>query len=161
MGELKKQFGTNRQWVLDKLDHNFLSILGKAYAYRYFDQKTEVDYIGVPINQVLAELDYTADLFEDIIELFDLQTDAKLDTEYHTAYKAREKNLVENNYLLEGISKKEFMERPTVLYSLRINPGKNLDERIVLELMMEHEGMPYEGHVLDGIRIREKGMKDL
>jgi hypothetical protein len=147
--------------VFDKLDYRFLSILGKAYAYRYFDQKTEVDYIGISINQVLAELDYTADLFEDTIELFDPKTDAKVDTWYHIARKAKEKHLVEKNYLIEGISKKEFMERPTVLYSLRINPGKNLDEQLVLELMMEHEGIPYEGHIIDGIQIRKKGMKDL
>jgi hypothetical protein len=95
LGELKKQFGTTHQEVFDKLDHNFLSILGKSYAYRYFDQKTEVDYIGVSINQVLAELDYTADLFEDIIELIEPQTDAKIDTWYHISYKAREKDLVD------------------------------------------------------------------
>jgi HEPN domain-containing protein len=160
LGELKKQFGTTHLDVFEKLDQRFLSILGKAYAYRYFDQKTEVDYIGVSINQIIAELDYTADFFEDVIELYNLQTNLKIDTEYHIAYKAKEKHLVENNYLIEGVSKKEFMERPTVLYSLRINPGKNLDEQVVLELLLEHESMPYNGHVLDGIRIRKKGMKD-
>ena len=160
LGELKKQFGAAHQNVLDQIDPNFLSILGKAYAYRYFDKKTEVDYIGVSINQILAELDFTVNFFEDVIELFDHQNAEKIDTSYHIDFKAKDKHLVENNYLLEGVSKKEFMERPTVLYSLRINPGKNLDEQLVLELLMEHDRIPYEGHVTDGIQIRKKGMKD-
>lgn len=161
LSELKKQFGTDHSEVLDKLDHNLLSILGKAYAYRYFDQKTEVDYIGVSINQLLAELDYTVDFFEDVIEPFDIASGAKIDSWYHISANAKEKHLVDNNYLHKGVSKKEFMERPTLLYSLRINPGKNADEQLVLEMLIKHEGIPYEGLISDGIRIRRKDMKDV
>jgi hypothetical protein len=128
VNELKKQFGTAHIDVFNALDPAFLSILGKAYAYRYLDQKVEVDYIGVAINQFLAELDYIVDYFEEIIEMYDPDTDLRIDSGYHMAVKAKEGNIIQNNFLHEGVTKREFMERPMVLYSLRINPGKNLDE---------------------------------
>lgn len=157
--ELKKQFGQTHLGILEKLDEGFLTLLGKAYDYRYWDYKTEIEYIGFPILQVLGELDFTINLFESTLETFDKESGQVIDNWYWQAYNEKQKILTENNYLFQDLSKDEFMAQSMCIYSLRINPQKP-NEQLVLELFLDDQQVNYDGKINTGTWIRKKGMKD-
>ena len=117
----------------DKFDERFLEILGKAYKIRYYHDNEETITIGFFLHQFLCELDYTIHFFENVV-----YTGIKdgNDNEVLTFYKKyvheRNPNLTFNNYLFEGLSKNEFMERPGYGYCIYFNP-KRWDGNILVE----------------------------
>ncbi|SFH46460.1 HEPN domain-containing protein [Pedobacter insulae] len=159
MKELKKQFGNSNIAVLDPLDKGFLRLLGKAYSYRYLNKKSEIEYIGCAINQVLAELDFTVNYFEDQIELYDPMTGKKKQTWYLRAFESNYPIVSQNNYLKQNISKKDFMELPTAMFSLRVNPGKKVGDQLILETIIPEQKFKYNGAIIENLEIRKKGMK--
>lgn len=117
----------------NRIDERFLEILGKAYRTRYYDDIKAPLTIGFFVNQFLCELDYSIDFFENT--LYENIIDEK-GNRVETLYKkyASEKNntLVLNNYLFNGLSKKECMEKPDQGYCIYINPD-NWNGNILIE----------------------------
>lgn len=109
--------------MFDKFDAVFLSILGKAYKYRYYDESTvkEADTIGFIVHQFLGELDYTIFLINKLITFKD-KDDKIISTAYLRDIESKNPNLFLNNYILNQIPKKEFMDRIGKAYGLHINP---------------------------------------
>jgi len=122
--DLKSLFIKTEYYVLfDKFDAVFLSILGKAYKYRYYDESTvkEADTIGFIVHQFLGELDYTIFLINKLITFKD-KDDKIISTAYLRDIESKNPNLFLNNYILNQIPKKEFMDRIGKAYGLHINP---------------------------------------
>lgn len=121
---IKKAFeNTPNKGIFDKLDEHFLDILGKAYKYRYYDYETvkQPDHFSFLINQFLCELDYTVGLIEKSISF---KVDDKIaETHYQKAIKEKNPHLFLNNYLLNKIPKKEFMERESKLLGIYVDPS--------------------------------------
>lgn len=122
--ELRQQFQkTGYSILFDKIDDVFLQILSKGYKYRYYDDKTvkTPDTIGFIVHQFLGELDYSVFLFNTLITVEDGSSNNNLNP-YNHDIKAQNPNLYLNNYILNKISKKEFMDRRGQAYGLHISP---------------------------------------
>ncbi|MBL7693923.1 MAG: hypothetical protein JNK91_03700 [Ferruginibacter sp.] len=103
--------------VTEEFDPIFLSILEKAFKIRYYDRLKQPIEFGFYLNQFIGELDNTINLLET-----SLGPDISLNTitPYKRAIKSEDQYLFENNYVLMGLDKKTFMERPTIAYSIHI-----------------------------------------
>lgn len=122
--DLKSLFMKTEYYVLfDKFDTVFLDILGKGYKYRYYDESTvkEADTIGFIVHQFLGELDYTIFLINELIKFKD-KDDKIISTAYIRDIESRNPNLFLNNYILNQIPKKEFMDRIGRAYGIHVNP---------------------------------------
>ena len=93
------------------LDERFLGVLGKAYQARYYDNLNAPIMISFFKNQLIGELDYTVSFIEKIVTLKGDQG-IELKTPYQFAVAGKEPDLFENNYVLNGILKRDFMEMP-------------------------------------------------
>jgi hypothetical protein len=92
-------------------DERFLNLLAKAYKARYYDNLSSPLMIGFFVNQVLCELDFIVNFFDNLIKLTDSKGEA-IKSAYKRASENKAVDLITNNYLFLEISKKEFMERP-------------------------------------------------
>ncbi|MBL7741404.1 MAG: hypothetical protein JNK14_19450 [Chitinophagaceae bacterium] len=122
--ELKSWFKKTDYHVLfDKFDPVFLDILGKAYKYRYYDENTvkEADTIGFIVHQFLGELDYTVFLINKLVTITD-KDNKPIATSFSRDIESQNPNLFLNNYLLNKIPKKEFMDRVGKAYGIHVNP---------------------------------------
>ena len=109
----------------NRIDERFLGLLGKAYEIRYYDDLKSPVTIGFFVNQFLCELDYSISFFENVLyeNIFD-ENGNKIPTLYKRYAAETNQDLVLNNYLFAGISKKECMEQPDHGYCIYINPDK-------------------------------------
>ena len=121
--KLKRQLDECYTDFTDKIDERFLEILGKAYQARYYDDITMPITIGFFINQFLCELDYTISLFENVIfkEIKDEKGNQVL-TFYKKFVQEKNQDLILNNYLFSGMTKKDFMEQTDNGFCIYINP---------------------------------------
>lgn len=113
--------------IISKLDTNFLKVLKVAYGHRYYDDIKSEDTFGFLVNQFLGELDYTVFLFDNIFNTMKLVSNKKeVDTRTAFAIAATENNrdLLENNHVLHGVPKIEFMNRESYVFSVYINTEK-------------------------------------
>ncbi|MDB5200245.1 MAG: hypothetical protein JWO92_2208 [Chitinophagaceae bacterium] len=109
----------------NRIDERFLEILGKAYETRYYDDLKSPITIGFFVNQFLCELDYSVNFFENVLyENIVDENGNKVPTLYKRYASETNPELVLNNYLFAGISKKECMEQPDYGYCIYINPDK-------------------------------------
>lgn len=109
--KLKSLLEKNYQDVTKKFDPVFLDILEKAFKIRYYDRLKEPVRIGFFLNQFIGELD-------DVVH--QLETSIALQTPYKRAIAANDPHLYENNFILNKLDKKEFMERPDTAFSVHI-----------------------------------------
>lgn len=127
LGQFKSLYSqTPYHMMFDVLDPVFLEILGKAYKYRYYDEKkiTKPDTIGFLVNQFLGTLDFTI-LKLDSLFIVTKERDGvatSQDTQLKRAAKSRLPDLWLNNYVLNNIDKTEFMNRKSKAFGLHITP---------------------------------------
>jgi len=122
MDELRKLFAaTDYHFIPDKLDEGFLSVLGKSYKYRYYDDVETPESIGFILNQFLGELDYTVAYMESAFILTNDKGE-RVESAYQKAIKNEDPAIVTNNYILQKIPKKEFMNRVSDAYAVYIDP---------------------------------------
>lgn len=107
--------------LFDYLDEVFLSILGKAYKFRYYDNIKEPDTIGFFVNQFLGELDHTVYKLEQLF-IVKKQNGSDWQSPYKKAINKKDQRLFENNFILNRIDKKEFMEEETDGFALFFDP---------------------------------------
>lgn len=106
-------------------DSNFLVILSNVYKMRYYDSIKEQITVGFFVNQVIGELDFVINFFETKV-IFNIRDENNklVKTPYFQAIEKNEIHLIFNNYLFNGISKKQHMEKPDSAYGLHFNPTK-------------------------------------
>jgi hypothetical protein len=127
LGQFKSLYSqTPYHMMFDVLDPAFLDILGKAYRYRYYDEKTitKPDTIGFLVNQFLGTLDFTI-LKLDSLFIITQEKDGvtnSQDTQLKRAAKSGLPDLLLNNYVLNKIDKTEFMNRKSKAFGLHITP---------------------------------------
>lgn len=109
----------------NRIDERFLEILGKAYQTRYYDDLKSPVTIGFFVNQFLCELDYSIDFFENVLyeNIID-EKGNKVPTLYKRYASEKKAELILNNYLFMGISKKECMEQVDNGFCIYINPDR-------------------------------------
>jgi hypothetical protein len=131
--KLKKHLDECYTDFTNKIDERFLQILGKAYKVRYYDDIKDPITIGFFTKQFLCELDYTIALFENVIykDVKDEKGNQIL-TLYKRNVQERNPDLVLNNYLFSGMTKKDFMEQVDEGFCIYINPHR-WDGNILVE----------------------------
>ncbi|MXN92387.1 hypothetical protein GR160_14250 [Flavobacterium sp. Sd200] len=107
--------------ITERFDPGFLSILEKAYKIRYYDRLNNQILIGIYVNQFIGELDATIHDLE--IFIAKTQNGNNKFSNYWRAVEQNEPNLYMNNYLLNKLDKKEFMETPGFAFSIHIQAG--------------------------------------
>jgi len=133
--------------VTKYFDSRFMDLLGKAYKDRYYDDLKEPITIGFFVNQFLGELDFIIDFFENkiILDLRDGNGNI-LKSQYKRDIDNKNHDLYLNNYILNGISKKEHMEKPDTGVGMYFNPHAMSGEIQVLgkEIVNEYDGTIWE-----------------
>ncbi len=120
---LKKALSSCYYDITQKIDERFLEILGKVYEIRYYDDIKKPITIGLFLNQFIGELDFAINLFETVV-IKDIKDEkgSIIKTLYHRDIENKHKDLFENNYILNGISKKEHMEKEDTGFAIYIDP---------------------------------------
>jgi hypothetical protein len=147
LGQFKSLYSqTPYHMMFDVLDPVFLAILGKAYKYRYYDEKTvtKPDTIGFLVNQFLGTLDFTILKLDSLFVITSEKDGVTIsqDTQLKRAAKSGLPDLWLNNYVLNKIDKVEFMNRKSKAFGLHITP-LNFGEE--LEITGHDVVGPYEG----------------
>lgn len=113
------------------LDERFLILLGKAYQARYYDNLSAPITISFFYNQLIGELDYTIDFIEKMVFLKNADGSA-LKSPYQRAFEDHNADLYHNNYLLNGIVKKDFMESTDTGFAVYID-SNNIHQELVIK----------------------------
>jgi hypothetical protein len=122
--QLKRNLSSCYYDITHKIDERFLEILGKVYEIRYYDDIKKPVTIGLFLNQFIGELDSAVNLFENVV-IKDIRDDngSIIKSPYHRDIESKHKDLFENNYILNGISKKEHMEKEDTGFAIYIDPN--------------------------------------
>lgn len=119
--------------ITEKIDSRFLEILGSAYKIRYYDELKEIITIGFFINQFIGELDYTINLFETKVITGICDNNTPIFTLYKRNIEEKNKDLFLNNYIFNGLTKKEHMEKADNGFGIFINPEYIVDGNILVQ----------------------------
>jgi len=121
--ELKHQLAACYYDVTKHMDERFLEILGQMYSIRYYDDIKVPVTIGFFKGQFLGELDSIVHYFETkvITGLKDAKGD-EIKTPYRRDADSKDEKLTLNNYLFNGLTKKQHMEKPDHGFAVAIRP---------------------------------------
>lgn len=100
------------------LNDDFLFLLQRAYSLRYLDD-LEVEFnLVLASREFLAELDFTACMFQESFTL--KQGDVEVVQEYHQHKQQADPRLVFDNFLFMGVNKQDFISaEPQLVYEVR------------------------------------------
>ncbi len=144
--KLHELLSANGISVLNNLDEKFIGLLGTLYNFRYHDNtKKDVDGVGFLVNQVFGELDYTVNHIEASITITS-KIDGKVwNSPYKLAVQSNDARIMENNYLLNGINKNEYMSRDSLAFVCLVK-DKEVIQDYLPQLIRPTNG--YNGSVL-------------
>lgn len=130
--------------LIELIDSRFIDILIDAYKLRYYDTIDRPTGIGFFKNQFLGELDYAFSLFN---KLYDLENEQgeKILTPLQMNYKAKNPDLIENNWIALGIEKKKFMETGCEGFAVYIHPNNVYSE---INVSSQRMTLPYHGTMM-------------
>jgi HEPN domain-containing protein len=133
LNKLKALLEKNNQDVTKEFDPLFLNILENAYKIRYYDTLKKAIKIGFYLNQFIGELDSTINYLEKCTGPGLL---------YQTGVRNKEANLFQNNFILNKLDKKDFMEQPQTAFYILIQPNSMTQETKVVgrDIVKEYEG---------------------
>jgi len=146
MTELKKLLDDCYFDITTMMDKVFLDVIDKVYQARYYDDIKAPLTFGFFVNQFIGELDCIVDYFENTV-LTGIRDEhgTQIPTDYHKAVESKDPQLYLNNYLLNGISKKEHMEKEDIAFAIQINPvDVGQDELHASSIKMK---IPYDGQI--------------
>lgn len=112
------------------INEEFINLLTLAYLYRYYDDLIPGYNLAIIKRKVLAEIDYIVSELEPKIKYSSSELNKKT-TKYDNDVQQKNPLLYQNNYILNNINKKNFIESgPDVVYEIRILPNLDLLEVI-------------------------------
>jgi len=104
--------------LANDLNEPFLRLLQRAYKTRYTDTLEVGFNLVIAYREFLAELDYTVHRL--YTPLTFSQGELKLKQDYHTHRDEKDVRLMQNNYILNGDNKEQFVEdQPQLVYEIR------------------------------------------
>jgi HEPN domain-containing protein len=132
--------------VGDQLNPDFIKIVSKIYASRYYEDLGAGYNFVIIRNKFLAEFDCTFSILEPITR-FKLRTDKKEPTtNYEKDIAEKNSVLFRNNYLLNHIAKAEFLNRPDLVYEYRVVFNHEIIEVLYsIPFNREHNKFIFEG----------------
>ena len=129
-------YNTQYRDILSMMDQGFLRILYRTFDWRYHDNIKQPENIGFLINQFLGELDCWYGRMD---KMFSVEG---WTTKYQRDVAEKSEGLFQNNFVLNGIDKAEFMSRPTRAFIMYYNPAQKLmlDLKISIDLEFPYNG---------------------
>ncbi len=133
--------------LANDLNEEFIELLSLAYNMRYFDNqifssRVKEFNLCVSRNKTLAELDNTVNKIETAWEI--QKNGQVLKTRYKYDVENKNVHLYENNFILNNISKKDFIERRDHIYEIR-----NSKSMGIIEVEYETEDSKDDGKFLN------------
>jgi hypothetical protein len=121
------------------LNDEYLTLLQRAYSLRYIDD-LETDFnLVIAYREFLAELDFTACMFQESFTL--RQEETIIVQEYHEHKRQSDPRLVSNNYLFMGVDKQTFISsEPQLVYEVRNCKLRGLIEAIYTAVPTQSDG---------------------
>ncbi len=99
------------------VSENFLTFLGKCYSLRYVDKIPAGFNLCIRQRQLLAELDETILAYE---RAFTQTKDGvRVPTQCQTAVQSKDPRIATENWILNGITKTDFIEQRDAVYEIR------------------------------------------
>lgn len=127
-----------------KVDKAFLKELSIAYKLRYFDNFKSAISMGFIANQFLCELDHLVAFYNYHIRLSDEDGTIR-----HTAYsinvQRKNPHLLNNNFVLEGTDKTDFMNKASHCYMFYYHPLTDTLEFKTEEELVPGSILPFQG----------------
>jgi hypothetical protein len=100
---------------------SFLEMLKKCYQLRYLDKVKPGFNLVISRRKVLAELDFTVSEIQKRIKIG--HGEREIDSLYQAYLKTKDPLICADNYLLQGIPKKNFIEEEDSVYEMRLLSG--------------------------------------
>lgn len=119
--KLKELLAKSKCKLIEDFDPVFLNVLEKAFKIRYYDGLKEEIEIGIYLNQFIGELDEVINTLETYI--VESKNNGNKFSPYWRAIEKKDSRLYEENFILNGIDKKKFMEKSGYAFSIYIQPG--------------------------------------
>jgi len=125
--------------LYDSLNLSFLKLLIAVYKLRYLDDQIKPGFsIHICDKQLLAELDYS--IHEISKRIVYRNEKGVIETPYHTSLTNKDPLLFKNNYILNGLSKTEFIEQENSVYVNYSDNDFNLLEIYYKSLDIKNDG---------------------
>ena len=121
--------------VGEYLNENFLSYLGRAYAFRYIEPMDSAASIAIEQWKLLAELDYSIHTLDGTLNF-----GGAIKTNYQIALQAKTDALFADNYLLTGQPKSEFIERSALAFAIANRPNTEIMQMTIPKLKALNDG---------------------
>lgn len=149
--EFKRLFVQHGIAIFQDLDPVFLETLSKAYQLRYYDTVSKVVF-GFLKWQLLGELDATIALLEERITMRNSEGEP-VKSSYQQAIENRTATICEENYLVNGIDKKDFLERKGPALMMRVDDSYGEIMAQAKELGAES----YKGNIISLVDVKIDG----
>jgi hypothetical protein len=138
-----------------KFDPRFLELLGKAYTARYYDDLKQPLTIGFFVGQLLCELDFAVNIMEQIMTVKNTKGEI-INSSYQRAASVQDQDLIFNNYIFQGLTKKAFMELPHQGFAVHIDSVNGFNE---IQVDGRNISNTYEGTIADiSIKFQKKSI---
>lgn len=99
------------------VSENFLEFLAECYSLRCFDKIPAGFNLCIRKRQLLAELDETVLAYEKALTL--VQNGVQVPSLCQVAMQARDPRITTENWILNGVTKSEFIEQVDTVYEIR------------------------------------------
>ena len=105
-----------------EINREFIKVNSKIYRTRYFENLGPGFNFVINKNKFLAELDFTYSLLESKsqIAMVNKPNNPFTRSRYQEAVKSNDPKVYLNNYILNNITKEEFLRQPDMVYEFRI-----------------------------------------
>ncbi|AZT83654.1 hypothetical protein EHN06_08940 [Marinobacter sp. NP-4(2019)] len=121
--KFKSLFGRLDISIFERLDENYIKLLGEIYKLRYYDSVINKVSCGFFKWQVIGELDYTIDLIDKTC--YSELSKPEVPTRYMQSVNNKNEYVWKENYVLNGLGKKEYMERVTEGVIIHLYRGRH------------------------------------
>lgn len=117
--------------MYSKLNPSFLLFLQQCYKLRYLDQLPQHFNLKIGAMKSLAELDFTVDTIQAHINVH-RENGEEIVTPYRstilTPTSLSHRHMLENNFLIQGVEKADFLKKREIWFSIRQRPGMGILE---------------------------------
>lgn len=111
--------------ILEGIDRDYLSLLGKVYKSRYYDDMPDGQAFGLHKNKMLAELDYSVIALDDRVRILQ---DGIVISGIISAMKSGQQEICKENYMYRDRDKKRFVEQYSYAQFVIVKEGGGLME---------------------------------
>lgn len=133
-------------WTTE-INSEFIKVISKIYKSRYFENLGQGFNFVINKNKFLAELDFTYSFLESKTILHGEEEDNPFcESRYQKGINEKDTLIFFNNYILNNISKEDFLNQPDMVYEFRIADTHHpIQGEYIIPKNIEIDKFNYEG----------------